>query len=275
MYLINFLHHQHDCLAKAMAAKKEKAAAEAAEQVAAKLVTPRSPPRSPEKGPSPAPSVAPSPKAAAKNALLPPAKRLPSTLNRMVGAARKVMRDNRAARMGDKRNAVVTAVLDQGAEAGSEPGSSRGTPKEPGGGSPKGRAAGVATLKEETVPVPDSASYTNVAEVFMRNNQDLFKKWLDGDGRLPQLSPWFSESNQTCSKCKRKRDQHGVGNVFCHFCSCVDSKPLNETLLYPVMERARMRRKQKNQKEAPAAPIRVATNGRGVDAASQRSGSNN
>jgi len=275
MYLINFLHHQHDCLAKAMAAKKEKAAAEAAEQVAANLVAPRSPPRSPDKGPSPAPSVAPSPKAAGKNSLLPPAKHLPSTLNRMVGAARKVMRDNRAARMGDKRNAVVTAVLDQGAEAESEPGSSRIASKEPGSVSPKGRGAAVAQAKEEMVPVPDSASYTNVSEVFMKNNQDLFKKWLDGDGRLPQLSPWFSESNQMCSKCKRKRDQHGIGNVFCHFCSCVDSKPLNETLLYPVMERARMRRKQKGQKEAPAAPIRVAINGRGVDAASQRSGSNN
>ena len=30
--------------------------------------------------------------------------------------ALQVMRDNRAARMGDKRNAVVTAVLDQGGD---------------------------------------------------------------------------------------------------------------------------------------------------------------
>jgi len=240
-YMVNFLHHQHDRLVKLHKKQRQNATTAAAEQAAIALVRPRSPPTS-----------------AAVEAKQTDEKSgtSSSALTKMVGAARKVLRDAKEERL-HHRNAVVTAVADpeptpipsraetpnhglsRQASKGGDEGSGPPLPQSPSRGPTKDEPLRVSQQEHW----PDTASYTTVAEVLIKNNQDIFKRWMDGEGKLPQLSPWFSDSNKMCSKCKRQRDSQGIGNVFCHVCSCVDAKPLNETLLYPAMERARLRRK--------------------------------
>ncbi|CAJ1399919.1 unnamed protein product [Effrenium voratum] len=101
MYLINFLHHQHDRLAKEVVWRREQEKAAAAEQAATVLVRPRSPP------PAPTPKALVIPRV--------------SAMNKMVGAARKVLRAQREARSNQHRNAVVTAVDIPDTDAGTSP----------------------------------------------------------------------------------------------------------------------------------------------------------
>lgn len=237
-YVVNFLHHQHDRLVKLHNEQRKKATMSAAEQAATVLVRPRSPPP------------------AAETKKEDPSKLTGSmALNKMVGAARKVLRDAKDTKEErlHHRNAVVTAVVDvvptQAAELPKSPATQQSSKTDEGGPlippspSSRGQRTDSARTTAQQEHWPDTAAYTSVADVLTKSNQDIFKRWMEGEGKLPQLSPWFSDSNKICSKCKRQRDSQGIGNVFCHVCSCVDAKPLNETLLYPAMDRARLRRK--------------------------------
>lgn len=235
-YLVNFLHHQHDRLVKLHNEQRQKATMSAAEQAATVLVRPRSPPATQEDNSNLTGSMA---------------------LSKMVGAARKVLRDAKDTKEErlHHRNAVVTAVVDidptpaelpkspATQQSAKSPKTDEGGPLHPPSPSGRGQRADSARTTAQQEHWPDTASYTSVADVLTKSNQDIFKRWMEGEGKLPQLSPWFSDSNKICSKCKRQRDSQGIGNVFCHVCSCVDAKPLNETLLYPAMDRARLRRK--------------------------------
>lgn len=237
-YVVNCLHHQHDRLVKLHNEQRKKATMSAAEQAATVLVRPRSPPP------------------AAETKKEDPSKLTGSMpLNKMVGAARKVLRDAKDTKEErlHHRNAVVTAVVDvvptQAAELPKSPATQQSSKTDEGGPlippspSSRGQRTDSARTTAQQEHWPDTAAYTSVADVLTKSNQDIFKRWMEGEGKLPQLSPWFSDSNKICSKCKRQRDSQGIGNVFCHVCSCVDAKPLNETLLYPAMDRARLRRK--------------------------------
>ncbi|CAJ1429283.1 unnamed protein product [Effrenium voratum] len=166
MYLINFLHHQHDRLAKEVVWRREQEKAAAAEQAATVLVRPRSPP------PAPTPKALVIPRV--------------SAMNKMVGAARKVLRAQREARSNQHRNAVVTAVDIPDTDAGTSP-SGNSSPSqsssrcalEPGGPPgagpepPLSSRGNVPPKEEKPVHWPDSAAYTTVAEAFLKNNQDL------------------------------------------------------------------------------------------------------
>lgn len=260
MYLINFLHYQHDRLVKTHIQQREEAITVGAEQAATVLVRPRSPPLASEK------------EGEKSNAL-----------TRMIGAARKVQQGMRDIRAGQHRNAVLAVleppdvVVSPVESHGSRTGATESKSEDAGPSRPPSpssrKTPSPRGLHQEHWP--DGASYVTVSQQLLKDKQEIFKRWMDGEGKLPQLSPWFSESNQTCSKCKRKRDSHGIGNVFCHVCSCVDSKPLNETILFPVMERARLRRKMGSQvARPPEKPAPTRANLRAPDASSQRSGSN-
>lgn len=85
---------------------------------------------------------------------------------------------------------------------------------------------------------PPGSKYTPNLHVLLEN-QDLFSRWLDGDGS--GLEQWGGRRkaflpSSVCQSCRRKG-----GSVFCHVCSGVDDQPLSETLLCPAFEHQLLR----------------------------------
>eukprot|EP00747_Dinoflagellata_sp_TGD_P050923 gnl/TRDRNA2_/TRDRNA2_147044_c1_seq1.p1 gnl/TRDRNA2_/TRDRNA2_147044_c1~~gnl/TRDRNA2_/TRDRNA2_147044_c1_seq1.p1 ORF type:complete len:297 (-),score=32.94 gnl/TRDRNA2_/TRDRNA2_147044_c1_seq1:106-939(-) len=56
------------------------------------------------------------------------------------------------------------------------------------------------------------------------------------------LSATNSLAGTKCENCARPRTSFGVGSVYCHACSGIDDRPLRESILWPVLERRRLRR---------------------------------
>jgi len=108
-------------------------------------------------------------------------------------------------------------------------------------GLPTQGASGKQEDQAEEIP-PVSAHYQTVSAALLEKIPELFTRCLNPDEEVPMVEPWASESQKRCSHCKRQRSKRGLGSVFCHVCSCVDSQPLLENLLYPVIERSRLRR---------------------------------
>jgi len=61
----------------------------------------------------------------------------------------------------------------------------------------------------------------------------------EADGSAFVVDP--SVALKLCQQCQRRRDTRGLGNVFCHECSGIDQGPLNKSLLYPVLQRRRLK----------------------------------
>lgn len=132
--------------------------------------------------------------------------------------------------------------------------------------------------------IPPGAQYASFLERLLDNHPDMFDKWFEHrmdlpavDRRRPSKSvagvqaPSQPETKSVqseksdksvqirtksvvhedsrvpfavCTVCHRKRDRFGIGHVFCHACSAVDDVPLCEALLFPVLQRRRLRQEQ-------------------------------
>merc|ERR1711953_145151 len=58
-----------------------------------------------------------------------------------------------------------------------------------------------------------------------------------------------SRAGEACSTCNRRRNNRGVGSMFCHGCSGVDDKPLPSNVLHPVLQRKRLQLNMRDKKE--------------------------
>jgi len=78
------------------------------------------------------------------------------------------------------------------------------------------------------------------------SNPDIFEPFDDvrsGESDTFQnttVEPQGSLSYEKCQTCNRRRNRRGIGSVFCHACSGVDSSPLPDHALHPCLARKRL-----------------------------------
>lgn len=105
---------------------------------------------------------------------------------------------------------------------------------------------------EENVPPPHNGEYTSSVCRLVDGIPDLFDRYDDAEegtrtdafvgglvGVGGQVSSNVTARNgrATCGFCGLRRNNRGVGVVFCHVCSGVDDRPLSDSMLYAVFER--------------------------------------
>eukprot|EP00927_Polykrikos_kofoidii_P035898 TRINITY_DN30396_c0_g1_i1.p1 TRINITY_DN30396_c0_g1~~TRINITY_DN30396_c0_g1_i1.p1 ORF type:complete len:1495 (-),score=244.17 TRINITY_DN30396_c0_g1_i1:110-4594(-) len=90
--------------------------------------------------------------------------------------------------------------------------------------------------------VPDSARYISPLDLLIEQCPTLFDSFASDIG---SSTPAKSTERDICTNCSHVRGHSGFDNIFCHICSGVDASPLTENLLYPVLQRQRMRQRMR------------------------------
>merc|ERR1711964_623625 len=87
----------------------------------------------------------------------------------------------------------------------------------------------------------------------LSESPDIFHPWDDVkvDGGIFQATSVDSDSRagEECRTCHRRRNNRGIGSIFCHACGGVDDQPLANHLLQPVLERTRLHLNMRDKKQ--------------------------
>lgn len=102
----------------------------------------------------------------------------------------------------------------------------------------------IARLTLEEMP-PTGSSYTSFRTRLFGKHPDMFQRFDQGrllDGQpLGSFVEDASRIGEVCSICQRRRNRRGVGDVFCHGCSGIDKGILSQSVMYPVLDRRRLK----------------------------------
>jgi len=80
---------------------------------------------------------------------------------------------------------------------------------------------------------------------------DIFENWdamKVGDIFQQTSVDQETRAGEQCSTCGRLRNHRGTGSIFCHICSGVDDKKLEQSILYPVLQRRRLHLTMKDKR---------------------------